>query len=500
MSATGQRLILDDETANVQALGAWPIGQEAGARPAAPGEQRGIARGLPFFEASVDLLAATAGMLVAIYFDGSHRVVGAIHLTLQGAVTVATFVALLVVFLLSADHAYQKTVSLLRIRETERIIRIPAQVLLALLPLSMWLHLQLAGIVFLRSLILIPASLVLEKQIVAFVLQALRGRDEAGWRVAVYGPANSCRHLISALFNSPRLGLHPVVVIDEDAELPSHRIHELGYRRRRSVPVRSGPATPLVLQSCGCDVLLFAAPNSGPEKLDELARAAEQAGMQTACAVDLGAHMSSHSELIQLDGLWIAPPSVPTTHWYYAAAKRVLDVVASSLLLTLVTPFLLLIALLIRLDSPGSAFFVQKRVGLRGRLFDMYKFRTMYIDAAEYEISPSTSGDRRITRIGRFLRRTSLDELPQLWNVLLGNMSLVGPRPEMPFIVERYNDYHRQRLQVIPGITGLWQLSADRTSRIHENMEYDLYYIWHRSFFMDIAILIHTLFFAMRGV
>ncbi len=129
----------------------------------------------------------------------------------------------------------------------------------------------------------------------------------------------------------------------------------------------------------------------------------------------------------------------------------------------------------------------------------MFKFRSMYINAPEYARSPVASHDPRITRVGRLLRRTSLDELPQLINVFLGTMSLVGPRPEMPFIVQGYTEFQRQRLQVAPGITGLWQLSADRAFPIHESMHYDLYYIRNRGFFMDIAILIHTVFFAMRG-
>jgi lipopolysaccharide/colanic/teichoic acid biosynthesis glycosyltransferase len=123
----------------------------------------------------------------------------------------------------------------------------------------------------------------------------------------------------------------------------------------------------------------------------------------------------------------------------------------------------------------------------------------MHKGTPRYELSPTTPFDPRITRIGRFLRRSSLDELPQLINVFLGDMSLVGPRPEMPFIVQSYTSEQRQRLQVIPGITGLWQLSADRAFLIHENIQYDLYYIRNRGFFMDIAILIHTLLFAMRG-
>ena len=150
-------------------------------------------------------------------------------------------------------------------------------------------------------------------------------------------------------------------------------------------------------------------------------------------------------------------------------------------------------------DSPGPVFFIQKRVGRDGELFDMYKFRSMHITAPRYDFSPTESCDPRITEIGRILRRHSLDELPQLINVFLGNMSLVGPRPEMPFIVHGYDSRQRKRLQVVPGITGVWQLSAARGLPIHENIHYDLSYIQNRSFFMDLAILIQTPFRALRG-
>ena len=159
-----------------------------------------------------------------------------------------------------------------------------------------------------------------------------------------------------------------------------------------------------------------------------------------------------------------------------------------------------LIALLIKLDSPGPVLFSQRRVGKDGKLFTLYKFRSMRVDAPKYEVSPTEPHDPRITRVGRLLRRTSLDELAQLINVVIGDMSLVGPRPEMPFIVEQYTAAHRQRLRVKPAITGIWQLSADRAFQIHDNIQYDLYYIQHRSFFMDFAILLHTVIFAMRGV
>jgi lipopolysaccharide/colanic/teichoic acid biosynthesis glycosyltransferase len=130
----------------------------------------------------------------------------------------------------------------------------------------------------------------------------------------------------------------------------------------------------------------------------------------------------------------------------------------------------------------------------------MYKFRSMYTTAPKYGRSPENSRDPRITLAGRFLRKTSLDELPQLLNVLEGDMALVGPRPEMPYIVDQYTPYEAQRLSVLPGITGFWQLSADRKFVIHESLEYDLYYIEHRGVFLDLAVMLHTLIFAMKGI
>ena len=186
----------------------------------------------------------------------------------------------------------------------------------------------------------------------------------------------------------------------------------------------------------------------------------------------------------------------------YEVTKRAGDFILALLLMVFTLPPWGVLAALIRLDSKGPALFSQLRVGRQNRVFKLYKFRTMRLDAPKYGIHPTTSDDPRITRLGRWLRRSSLDELPQLINVLKGEMSLVGPRPEMPFIVETYNLNQRQRRlpKVTPGLTGLWQLSADRSLLIHENIQYDLYYIRHRNFFMDLAILLHTVAFAMKGM
>ena len=184
----------------------------------------------------------------------------------------------------------------------------------------------------------------------------------------------------------------------------------------------------------------------------------------------------------------------------YLILKDVLDKLVAAMCLVLFSPMFLVAALAIKLDSKGPIFFRQKRVGLHAKIFDIYKFRTMTTDTDPYAVNPVDVHDTRITRMGRFLRKSSLDELPQIINVLKGEMSLVGPRPEMPFIVETYEEVHKERLKAKPGITGLWQLSCDRERPIHENMDYDLYYIRNCSFSLDVAILIETLIFAFRGV
>lgn len=181
-------------------------------------------------------------------------------------------------------------------------------------------------------------------------------------------------------------------------------------------------------------------------------------------------------------------------------AKRATDVVGSLLLLVLLFPLLILIALLIKLDSPGSVFFRHYRVGKDGKAFVLWKFRSMRTDVPKYETSPRSTIDVRLTRVGRLIRRLSIDEAPQLINVLRGEMSLVGPRPEMPFIVARYHPFQCERLNAKPGITGLWQISPARAYPIHENLQYDLHYIRNQNFFLDCAIILRTITAVIYGV
>ena len=186
------------------------------------------------------------------------------------------------------------------------------------------------------------------------------------------------------------------------------------------------------------------------------------------------------------------------------AVKRAIDVVGSLVGMALLSPVFLGIALAVKLTSPGPVIFAQVRVGRYGRHFRFYKFRSMYVDAEERKKellakNESKDGvifkmkdDPRITKVGKFLRRTSLDELPQLWNVFIGDMSLVGPRPPVPKEVQEYTLEDRKRLDVIPGITCLWQIRGRSEIPFHEQVRLDKEYIMAPSIWTDIKILLKT--------
>jgi len=203
-------------------------------------------------------------------------------------------------------------------------------------------------------------------------------------------------------------------------------------------------------------------------------------------------------------GLPMLDLRAPALSDYQRMLKRLFDVVVTLLVMPVVLLVGVVMAIAIRIDSPGPVLFRQKRVGENGRLFEMLKFRTMVAQAEslrhtveqtgpEGELLHKAYDDPRVTRIGRFLRRTSLDELPQLVNVLRGEMSLVGPRPELPYLVERYAPWQRKRFAVPQGLTGWWQVHGRADKPMHLHTEDDLYYVQNYSLWLDVRILWMTL-------
>ncbi|MGA3100223.1 MAG: exopolysaccharide biosynthesis polyprenyl glycosylphosphotransferase [Terracidiphilus sp.] len=453
---------------------------------------------MAFAEIAADFTACVAGTIAAYACTALAIISSSVPGALRSAAPLGAAFGLIVVVLFYRDGAYRKSRGLLQIRETERAVRVPAQALFLLLSIRSLLGLGVSWLQSLVALFAVSMLMILEKQFFSWIARRLHKWQNCSVRTVIYGASELGRRAISNLLQTPRIGLDPVAVIDEPASTGSH-ILEMGYRGRRSIPVVHRRLTASLLKAHQCEMLLLAASGLSANELAAAAYVAHQAGADVAWLRDLRPSDEPSGETIDLDGTVFVTSRECPGRWLYLIFKRIADILISSLLIVLLAPLLALIAILVRLDSPGPAFFVQERVGRNGELFGMFKLRSMFIGAPRYARSPSTSSDPRITRIGRVLRRLSLDELPQLFNVLMGTMSLVGPRPEMPFIVEHYGARQRTRLQVKPGITGLWQLSADRGFPIHQNIEYDLYYIRNRTFAMDAAILVHTLIFALCG-
>jgi exopolysaccharide biosynthesis polyprenyl glycosylphosphotransferase len=284
-----------------------------------------------------------------------------------------------------------------------------------------------------------------------------------------------------------------------------HRISD-----RSLFPAKPNQQGPSSANAWGHEERIMRARNSGEivgthscasgSSLDSRMQALEVLNLGLSPLFDSGALPCSRSHF-EIAGIpLIVDQRTPAPGLARAVVRRVADLALCIPGLALSLPVFLVTSIAIKLDSAGPVFFRQNRIGKNGRLFRLWKFRSMREDAPQYERSPLSDADPRLTRVGRVIRRTSIDELPQLINVLSGEMSLVGPRPEMPFIVEQYGPFERQRLLVRPGITGLWQISPARALPIHVSMEYDLYYINRQNVFLDVAILLRTITAVVRGI
>jgi exopolysaccharide biosynthesis polyprenyl glycosylphosphotransferase len=451
-------------------------------------------------EVVADLLTIALAVMTGYWIYNMLALGKHVHYPTKLVVLAASAFAIVMVLMLDRVGAYRRGNSLLRVRETEQVLRVSAEAFLVVFAVSFFTNVLFSRWLLVLALSLVPLLLFIQKNFMYLLIRVLHSRGYGNNKVLIYGAGNTGRRVFSALKRSPKLGLDPLAFVDDDPAKAGNMIYELGYGKRRSASVLSGPVDRALLAGHGVDLVIIAIPSIGRDKF---IRTIKEALSANAHVSFVPSHLLPSDPMLDyqdIDGILLASFGRRARRVGYDIVKRSLDIVGSLTLLAIGIPIWLLLAVLIKIDSPGPIFFLQDRVGINGKLFKMLKFRSMYQGSCGNEYSPQTSGDSRITRVGKFLRRTSLDELPQLANVLQGTMSLVGPRPEMPFIVQEYTDRHRQRLQVKPGITGLWQLSGDRAFLIHENVEYDLYYIQHQNFFMDLAILLHTAFFAMRGI
>lgn len=287
---------------------------------------------------------------------------------------------------------------------------------------------------------------------------------------------------------------HVVGFVDNGSDLDDVESHEFSL---------VGPIASLdrLVQQFSVDEIVVALPPNRREQLGRIVARGFGRPVQVKFAADLGEPLPERFELHRHGGRsFIGFAPVAPVSWL----KRAFDLVFGTLILIGLSPFMAAIAILIRLDSPGPVFYGQERVGKDGVRFKMLKFRSMRQDAdklleqlrAQNEASGplfKMRNDPRVTKIGRVLRRTSLDELPQLFNVLLGQMSLVGPRPPVPSEVAQYEDWQLGRLRAVPGMTGLWQVSGRSDVPFHDMVRLDLHYIRNWSLWWDLEIILRTI-------
>ncbi len=266
---------------------------------------------------------------------------------------------------------------------------------------------------------------------------------------------------------------------------------------------------PRLVNNYGIHLVVIALPESRSRQIQNLINDLGPWPVRIFLIYDLGKVMLLRSEVERFGRSLVIGLREPVIKGAPRLVKRVFDFTASLFLLIVTSPLMAMIWIAIKLDSSGPGIYRSERVGENGSLFEMLKFRSMAMGADKLrDQSMSTDeegrpiykleGDPRVTRVGRFLRRTSLDELPQLLNVLKGEMSMVGPRPEQPFIAENYDVWERERLAVPPGITGWWQVSGRSDLPLHLNFCLDLYYVTNYSLFLDLKILLKTVVVVLR--
>ncbi|HZS92876.1 MAG TPA: sugar transferase [Chloroflexota bacterium] len=315
-----------------------------------------------------------------------------------------------------------------------------------------------------------------------------RGHDTRN--VVVVGTGSVGQAVIAAIQDHAWSGLRLVGVVDDE------RLHGV-----RGVPrLGSIDALPALLDAGDIDEVILALPSSAHETVVHLSQELQRFPIMVRVAPDVLDVFLLHSTVTDLWGLpllTIREPAITGMRWLL---KRMLDLAVAATLLILLAPAMALIALAILLESGRPVVLRQSRVGEHGTVFRMYKFRTMYPQSPnDPEPARKEPLHPRITPLGRYLRRTSLDELPQLVNVLRGEMSLVGPRPELPSIVAGYEPWQHARHVVPPGMTGWWQINGRSELPLHLNTQMDLFYIQNFSVLLDLRILARTLGAVIRG-
>ncbi len=347
----------------------------------------------------------------------------------------------------------------------------------------------------------IALTLSLSRLVVRQIWEYLRGRGMGVDRVLVVGAGEIGRAIMRSIMALPQLGYLVVGFVDD--EVPEKSIG-------RFPSLGSTKDLPRLLEERKIDGVIITLPWASHEEIIKMAAQCERARVPARIVPDLFQMRLSRVDVEEVGGIPLLGVKEVSIRGWNLALKRAIDVVVSATILLFLSPLILLAAALIKLESPGPALFRQTRIGRNGKPFTLYKFRSMRPEAEEelsevHDLNEAEGvffkirKDPRCTHVGKVLRRFSLDELPQIYNILRGEMSLVGPRPALPKEVERYKEWHRQRLGVLPGLTGLWQVMGRSELTFDEMVMLDLFYNENWSLWLDLKIMLMTIPTVLSG-
>jgi len=367
-------------------------------------------------------------------------------------------------------------------------------------------RLQYINITFLMLIFIFAFALIaIEKTALKLFFVYIRKKGFNFRRILIVGTEKRAQVFIDLIHQHPDWGFRIIGLIDEEAAKKGQVVN--GY------PV-IGSFTDVaeIIKNNVIDEIVFIVPRSCLSKIEGLLYLCETQGIKTRIAADYFESKLSKLKLTELYGLpFLTFDSSPDRIWHILM-KRAFDILFSGLALLFLSPLLLILTIIIKLNSPGPVIFRQSRIGLNGRRFTLYKFRTMVQDAEKKlnDIIPHNemqgpvfkmADDPRLTGVGKFLRKFSLDEIPQFWNVFKADMSLVGPRPPLPAEVKEYDAWHRRRLSMRPGMTCLWQTCGrNKITDFNRWVKLDLEYIDKWSLWLDFKIMLNTIPVMLFGI
>ena len=362
--------------------------------------------------------------------------------------------------------------------------------------------------VFFLVFLFLDIGLLLSSRVVWALVRNIPSQRRSPTRhaVIVVGAGPVGYHAVEQLEKYAQASIDVVGFADDDLEKRTKSVN--GLPVLGTLDELPGLVSQLHIQDA-----VVALPLHAYERMVSICRTLQGLGVRVHVIPDLFALSFPNATLDGFGGIPVIDLGQPGIYGWRRATKRVFDVLAVSLGLVIISPLLFVVALLVKLESPGPILYRQPRIGENGRLFTMLKFRSMRadtdfglhkahvtrlitenlsLDQRENQGTLKIQNDPRVTRVGKIIRKTSIDELPQLFNVLRGEMSLVGPRPPIPYEVELYKDWHKRRFEAIPGMTGLWQVKGRNRVSFDEMVRMDIEYIEHQSLWLDLQILIKT--------